>query len=286
MSSPLWKYGGTLNGRIGPVWADAQGGIGVYYFGGTYFYTYVSPSYVSGYGWDYTYEAGHVFCLGEDSGHYPSYRYITSDTSYVEQATIDLTDIDIVYFCCRLNTSSAMPNTVRTLQTNQPIEIKANISAFGDNTYGVVLPKIFTNGFVQTDIDRQVIVQGTLFNDATYRISGVPWNLSPLPGRVRSSPTAANHIGPGDADGADKLYKNGQVAILDIPALIPEVANNVTVTLPGFRWLAQGYIDSDLRVELYERPGRAWQRNYMAMHTSKLVGNHTVKFTLSIEKLT
>ena len=315
MSSPFWTYGGTRNGRIAPQYASAQGTISLLYYGGTYYYSYgyggATYEYSSGYTFDWSTEAGHVFCIGEDLGpspgqrwnrdvgYYPEYRYSSYNTSTVEQTIADLTDIDIVFFCWRLNTSPDMPHTARSLSASS-IEIKnGGIAAYGDGARGIILPKDFTAGFEDYDQDRVVILAGTTNNDGTYRISVIPKNTDGLgggsfpPGRVAASPATTRWIGPGDADPAPdpaqvKQYKNGQVAILEHAAgVTPEVAAGATVTVPGWRWVARAYIDTSLRAELYEtRAGRWWQRNYMAAHVSQITGVHTLKFEMSIEMLT
>jgi len=307
MSSPFWTHGGTRNGRLQPEWAEAQGSISILYYGGSYFYSYgywVSEySYSSGYNYDYSTELEHVFVLGEDSGHYPERRFASDGVSYVEQTVADLTDIDILYFCWRLNTTRNMPNAVRSLSA-ATIELKdGSIAAYGDGAQGIILPKDFTAGFESYDQDRVVILAGTASNDGTHRISIVPKNtdgLGPVsaaipPGRVAASPDVDRWIGPGDADPVPSVgppvvyprqYKNGQVAVIET-AVTPEVAVGATVTIPGWRWVAKAYIDGTLRTELREtRAGRAWQRNFMAAHCSKLTGVHTLKFELSLEMFT
>jgi len=300
MSSPFWKYPGVLNGRIEPICADPQGVVSVYYYGGAYYYSFgyggYTYTYDSGYTYDYSTEEDHVFILGEDSCHYPSYRFGYGNTSYVEQATADLTDIDVVYFCWRLNTSARMPSAPRVL-SSASIEFKnGGLSAYGDGAPGVVLPSDFTAGFEKTDEDSVLVIAGTASNDNVYRIAGVPWNTygvgSSGMGRVSAAPATALHLSPGDADPAPPplgLYKNGQVAILDrLAGVTAETkVGGVTATILGARWVAKCYVDDILRTELFEtRAGRAWQRNYMAAHVAKLTGVHTLKFELSYEALT
>lgn len=311
MSSPFWTHGGTRNGRIAPNWAEAQGAVSIIYYGGTYYYSYGYISYVSGYQFDYSAESDHVFVLGEDLGHtpnvrynrllgyFPEYRFVTDEVSYVEQTVADLTDIDILYFTWRLNTSPSMPHAARSLSA-ATIEIKdGGIAAYGDGARGIILPKDFTSGFEDYDQDRVVTLAGTASNDGTHRISVVPKNTDGLgggdfpPGRVAAAPDTARHIGPGDADPAPdpdqvKQYKNGQVAIFEnASGITAEVAVGATVTIPGWRWVAKAYVDDILRTELREtRAGRWWQRNYMAAHVGKLTGVHTLKFELSLEQIT
>jgi hypothetical protein len=284
----------VLNGRVEPVCASPQGSISLYYYGGAYYYSFgytgVSYAYESGYSYDWGVEQGNVFVLGSDECLHPEYQYITDETSYVEQVTADVTGIDVVYFCWRLRTSEDMP-VPRTL-TVTTVEVKSGgLSAYGDGALGLVLSKDFGSGFVQTDAGRHLILSGTASNDGTYRVAGVPWSTKDVGpssmGRVEASPDASDWIGAGDPDPAPpplKLYKNGQVCILDAAAITPEVKTGAVITLIGYRWVAKGYVDSDLRTELREtRPGRSYQRNYMAMHVSKLSGVHTLKFELSIE---
>lgn len=294
--SPFWQHPGTLNGRILPECTDAQGAVSLYYYGGAYYYSYVSYAYVSGYSYDYTTETDHVFCLGADICESPSYRFSTDDTTHVEQTIADLTDIDVVYFCWRLRTSENMPQP-RTL-TGTSVEFKTGMGAYGDGAPGIVLPKAFTSGFLSTDEDQILTVSGTTSNDGTYRIAGVPWDTygvgTSLSGRVAAVPDTDRWIGPGDADPAPdpppnptqlvRLYKNGQVAVLEDSTITPEVASGVTLTMLGARWVAKAYIDDELRTELREtRAGRSWQRNYMAAHVAKLTGVHALKFELSLE---
>lgn len=295
VSSPYWQYPGTWQGRIDPVCADPQGSISLYYYGGSYYYSYVSYAYLSGYSYDYSTETGHVYCLGADLCNHPSFRFSTDDAAYVQQTVADLTDIDVVYFCWRLTTSENMP-TPRTL-TSTSIEFKTGLGAYGDGAPGIVLPKDFASGFAQTDEDLLLLVSGTTSNDGTYRIGGVPWNTDGVGqsynGRVAADPDTLRHIGPGDSDpapsGVDtaKQYKNGQVGMLDVSSITPEVAAGATLTVLGARWVAKAYVDGTLRTELREtRAGRSWQRNYMAAHVAKLTGTHTLKFELSIETVT
>ena len=302
MSSPFWKYPSVLNGRIGPVWAEPQGVVSVIYYGGSYFYAYgysaYAYSYESGYSFDYSTQEDNVFLLGEDSGHYPSYRFVNTDVSYVEQTIADLTDIDVVYFTWRLNTSEDMPNSLRTLSSGS-IQVKdGGIGAYGDGMLGIVLPSTFTTGFLQSHVDRHLTLVGTA-NDGTYRIAGVPWNTHLVGasgmGRVTASPVAvdgATQLEPGDADPAPgavvtNLYKNGQVCILDTASVTAETVVAPTVTIPGVRWVAKAYVNDILRTELREtRAGRSWQRNYMAAHVAQLTGVNTLKFELSLEDIT
>lgn len=305
MSAPYWTYPSSLNGRIEPSCADAQGSLSVYYYGATYYYTYgysgSSYTYDAGYTYDWDTETDNVFLLGEDTCSLPSYRVHQQDAVYISQATADLTSIDVVYFCWKLLTRSDMPHSPRTL-TSDSVEFKnSGIAAYGDGAFGIILPKTFSSGFLEKDSDRIVNVQGTS-NDGDYRISSVPWDLwaastegvGPTQmGRVGQAPTAARWIGPGDADPAPatpsdlKLYKNGQVAIIEAPSITAEtVSGGVTITIPGWRWRGRAYVDGTLRTELYEtRAGRGWQRNAMAMHVAKLSGAHTIKFELSLERI-
>jgi len=318
VSSPFWTHGGTRNGRIDPSWAEAQGTISLLYYGGTYYYSYgyggASYTYDDGYTYDYSAEEGHVFVLGEDLGHtpnvrynrtrgyFPEYRFASDGVSYVEQTVVDVTDIDILFFCWRLNTSPSMPHTPRVL-SSATMEVKdGGIAAYGDGARGIILPKDFTEGFEDYDQDRVVILAGTASNDGTHRISVVPKNTDGLgggafpPGRVAAAPETARWIGPGDADPAPgplpllpvKQFKNGQVAIFENAAgVTAEVAAGATVTIPGWRWVAKAFIDGEVRAELREtRAGRWWQRNYMAAHVSQLTGVVTLKFELSLEQVT
>lgn len=261
MSSPFWKYPGVFNGRIAPVYASSLGTeIGVDYSGLYYGYTW---SYY------YSYYQNHSWCGGEDSLNLPDYRFQVEDSSIVRQTLIDLTGIDLIYFGWYLRNPINAPSA-KTVLSAGACEFKTtDLVATGDQLPGILLPSNAPAFFSQSDTDRQVLVSGTVSNNGTYRILGVPWNQ----GKVVASP------GLGEV-------MNGRVAILDAgnpTTLVVESPGAATIKVLGSRWVARAYVDATERVTLRERAGRSWNRSQLAMHVSKLAGLHTIKFLMELE---
>lgn len=245
MASPLWRHPGTRCGRITPRRATAQGTEQTTYYGFVY-YTY---SYA------YDYYAGRVFCLGSDDYNQVR-RFNHGDIASVAQASVDTTNVDLIYFCWRLVTKNTMP-AARTLCTGKAVTFKtSDLIITGDTSIGFVLPSN-AEAFLQSgEADLALDVSGTANNNGIHELTGVPWGQGSV--------------------------VNGRVALLG-STVVAEAAGAATVKLLGCKWTAKGYIDDILRVELEEKPGRSWQRNYMALHCSKLNGLHTVKFTLELD---
>lgn len=285
MSSPFWKYPSVLNGRIDPQYADAMdldsGYTGVYYYGAWFFYTYSygAGAYTS-YGYSYTDEAGHVFCLGEDSNGAvasPDYRLSTDDISGVYQTNVDLTDVDLLYFAWRLNNPANMALPV-TLVNNGPCQlVLEGIVDAGDGLSGILLPDSAVTLFESAHCERIVRISncGNPANNGDFRITSVP--------------QSQKHVVSVVTDPATQ-YANGRFAVIENDVLVAESPANATVTVLGAQWVASAYIDNILCCELREpgcshHRGRSWQRNNLCAHVSKLAGVHTVKFELSVELL-
>lgn len=275
MPSPLWKYPGTLNGRIDPAYAEAQtlesGFTGVYYYGTWFFYiySYDAGDYTS-YEYTYAYESGHVFCLGEDANTGPDYRLSQDDIAGVYQTNVDLTGIDILYFAWKLNNPATMPQPVTILSAGTCQFVTTDVMvATGDDLPGILLPVGASVLFDSSYSERILRVSGapSAVNNGDFRISAVPQNQ----GSMITTPSL-----------------NGRFAVLENDLLVAEAGAAVTLTVLGAQWVARAYIDTMLCCELREpgcshHRGRSKQRNELSAHVSKLAGVHTVKFELSIE---
>lgn len=254
MSSPFWSYPGVRNGRIIPRRASPQGTEEDFYYGFVY-YTY---SYA------YQYYSGQAFCLGSDRSTEDA-RLLHGATARITQS-VDLTGIDILLFCMRLITKASMPQP-RTLLANGALNILAgSLIASGDGAQGLLLPENADSLISKGEDERGLLINGTTLNDGYSTLRAVPWNQ----GGVVSDPTAPQVL-------------NGRVAVLDEIAGPEAVPNGASVKLLGARWIARAYVDGSLRVELTEKPGRSWQRNYLALHVSKLSGFHDVSFHIQLD---
>lgn len=264
MASPFWRHPGTWNGRVDADTSSLVSALSSYYYGTTGIYTlygYVSPSYEYQYYYyeGYSYYSGHIWCAGDVC--LPDIRVAVGETAGVYQDLInDLTGAEFLQYMVELLTHEDTPRDARVLLSNGGCSFVTSGAiqvAPADDCHCIVLPDTAVDFFEPADAERLVQVSGSPTNDGVYRISAIPWNQ----GRVKAAPD----LSAGE-------YYNGQVALLEAPALAVEAPGaGVTVTMLGLRWTAYAYYDTDCRNYLDEsESGRAWPRT-MHVHFSKAI---------------
>lgn len=274
---PHWKHPGVLNGRIVASNAAAQGDDIT-----SYYAIYDPYDYYSTY-------LDHVWCLGEDTGPLPDYRFHESAHPYVYQTLIDVTGIDLIRFCWYLRSSEDMP-TARTLVSAGTVIAETTRSIYkpdagavirpDDNIPSIQVPYTVGSLFENLDRERHVEISGmpTAANNGVFRISAVPAadqvknpSYDNTDCRIQTSP------------GAGEIYP-GQLAVIENAGMVSETGNAATVSILGGRWVGYAYIDGVERVRLEEtRLGRAYQRNYLAFNVSQKAGTVEFKFELALE---
>jgi len=271
LAKPVWKFPGTLEGRIQPLNSNPCGAGGYYY----YPYWYTIPSY-------YYYSADeHVFCLGTDEEPMPEYRFQPGDSLSVEQAFTPTGNPRLLSFCWHMR-HPALPvsrnivsggevsflngGLISRPSASWPAGTARFIDGSTDGSKGILVHGVPLSVFTSADWEQLVTVSGAVVpgNNGVKRICSVPMDHGVVTG--------------GDRIGIDSALTES----LNDPG--------VTLRVHGLRWTARVYFDVGGGWVEYlshsETPGHTAFRGNLAMNLSKLGGGSIeVKFEMKLEVL-
>ena len=277
MTSPLWKYPGSTEGRILPVNSvpqDAAGG-GTYGYSSTYYYGYYTEA---------------VYCLGEDISAFQSYRFQSNNIVRVEQTFTISAAHKLIRFSWHMRTPD-MPQS-RNIVVAGPVDFIGQqlatpygaldggapaglgLITSGDSCTGVRIPSTADASvqslFAPTDREQYLLVSGATAagNNGFHRISAVPWNQGSI--------------------------TNGACALTEYPSqlsITQQLADPaVTLRIYGCKWTGRAYykVGAGAWTEyfsLIEEYGHTWYRSNLAFNVSKYTGAFSIRFEAKLERL-
>jgi hypothetical protein len=298
MTVALWRYPGIYNGRIEAQNSSLVSVLDSYYYGGLAPYSsyeYAGSAYVYGYHYyeGFAYYSGHVWCAGDDATNLPDIRCTVGQTAGLYQNRVnDLVNVSYLQYLAELRTRSDHPKSARTLVSAGQVTLStAALALIDTSTDPVTVTPLTANVvilpypgaaslFRRADRERLIRLSGLALNtDGVYRISEVPWNMVPRPAAVADGYTCNVRAVPRGAYD----YYNGQMALIEMPGMVDEVAPAATAEMLGLRWRARCYYDAAERMVLEERQGRAYPRT-LHSHFSKATARlRTVRYDVKLE---
>jgi hypothetical protein len=298
MTVALWRYPGLYNGRIEAENSSLVSVLESYYYGSTGSYTqyeYAGLDYTYGYHYyeGFAYYTGHIWCAGDDATVLPDIRCTVGQVAgFYQDQVNDLVNVSYLQYLAELRTSEDHPKHARTLIAGGEVKLAtAALALIDTSTDPVTVTSITANViilpypgatayFTQADSERLIRLSGLALNtNGVYRISSVPWSFTPRPAAVAAGLTGNVRSVPRGAYD----YRNGQIAIIEMPGLVDETAPAATAQMLGLRWRARTYYDSAERMVLEEEPARAYPRTLHSHFSKATAALRTVRYDVKLE---
>jgi len=266
VGSPLWKFPGTVAGRILPQYSTPAGT----YQEGYYYYShrYVYDAYQA---YGETPAFGHVFCLGADEDPFQPHRFNVDDAVTVEQE-FNTADYKLVRFNWHIRIPGDLPQArtivssagqVRFVRTSGLVVTTPS----PDGCQGLVISTP-ASPFSASDKGALLSISGSTDpnNDGAFPLDGIPSNQGSV------------------LVGDRALYYNVNMA----QTTVPDPAA-VTVKILGLQWTTRAFLDSGSgyveQLKIVEQPKHTWYRGFLALNISKVTPGALVKvkFELKLE---